>query len=215
VLLDDLELHRREAGALEQDRVGHADLADVVEHRGAAHPLRIDVRDVEPQRDALRQPADAPRVLARRVVAVVGGEGEAVQDVGARLLQLHRALAHAQLQLADADAGDAVEDLEREVDLAERRADLQPLHHRRTCSNISRAMAMPSCSACSLPFSLARRIRSRISGGTTTPGTSFAMNSALRAETSGQMPATMGIQMPRFRISSTNARAGPDRRPAA
>ncbi len=34
-------------------------------------------------------------------------------------------------------------------------------------------------------------MRSMIAGGTTTPGTSFARNSALRSETSGQIPATI------------------------
>src|SRR5690349_19946479 len=64
----------------------------------------------------------------------------------------------------------------------------------RTRSSISRAMVIPSATPCSFDFALAMRIRSMISGGTTTPGTSLARNSALRSETSGQMPATIGMR---------------------
>ena len=46
----------------------------------------------------------------------------------------------------------------------------------------------PSASAASLPTVAGRRIRSSTSSGTVTPGTSLARNSALRSETSGQMP---------------------------
>ena len=58
----------------------------------------------------------------------------------------------------------------------------------RTRSSISRAIAIPSATACSLDFAFALRIRAMIAAGTTTPGTSLARNSALRTETSGQMP---------------------------
>ena len=65
----------------------------------------------------------------------------------------------------------------------------------RTRSSISRAIAMPSATACSFDFALARAHplddRRR---APTTPGTSFARNSALRSETSGQMPAMIGIR---------------------
>jgi len=64
----------------------------------------------------------------------------------------------------------------------------------RTRPNISRAIAIPSATACSLERSLARRIRAMISAGTLTPGTSFARNSALRTDTSGQIPATTGMR---------------------
>ena len=55
-------------------------------------------------------------------------------------------------------------------------------------------MRTPSASAASLPCALALRIRSRTASGTETPGTSLARNSALRSETSGQMPAMIGIR---------------------
>src|SRR5581483_2114874 len=64
----------------------------------------------------------------------------------------------------------------------------------RTCWNISRAIATPSASAASLPRSCARRMRASTASGTDTPGTSLARNSALRSDTSGQMPATMGMR---------------------
>ena len=52
-----------------------------------------------------------------------------------------------------------------------------------------------AATACSFERALAARMRASTASGTVTPGTSFARNSALRAETSGQMPATMGIQI--------------------
>jgi len=59
--------------------------------------------------------------------------------------------------------------------------------------NMSRAIATPSASAASLPFSCAFLIRGEHLLGTETPGTSFARNSALRKEISGQIPATIGV----------------------
>ena len=40
----------------------------------------------------------------------------------------------------------------------------------------------------------ADRMRASTVSGTTTPGTSFARNSAFRADTSGQIPATIGMR---------------------
>ena len=57
--------------------------------------------------------------------------------------------------------------------------------------------------------SLAARMRSTMAGGTITPGTSLAMNSALRAETSGQMPATIGNAMLRFSSSAMKSSSWP------
>src|SRR3989475_5348845 len=62
-----------------------------------------------------------------------------------------------------------------------------------TCRNISRAIATPSASAASFPRSLAFRMRASTSSRTDTPGTSFARNSALRSDNSGQIPPTTGI----------------------
>src|SRR5439155_440033 len=74
-----------------------------------------------------------------------------------------------------------------------------------TRANISRAIATPSASAASFPLSVAFRIRCSTSSGTLTPGTSFARNSALRRETSGQIPATIGMRncSTRFRNASS------------
>ena len=88
-----------------------------------------------------------------------------------------------------------------------------PPARRRARARASRARSpMPSAAACSLDFSFARRMRATISSGTTTPGTSFARNSALRAETSGQMPATTGMRAcaiePRKRSSCAGSNTG-------
>src|SRR5256885_4111297 len=74
-----------------------------------------------------------------------------------------------------------------------------------TFVNMSRAIATPSASAASFPFSCAFRIRCKTSSGTETPGTSFARNSAFRREMSGQMPATIGVLncSTRFRNASS------------
>ena len=45
-----------------------------------------------------------------------------------------------------------------------------------------------------LARALARRIRATTASGTETPGTSLARNSALRSETSGQIPAMIGMR---------------------
>ena len=66
---------------LEQDGVGHADLADVVERRRALDHRRVAVAQAERPRQRAGQPADAARVLAGVVVAVLGGAGEAVDDL--------------------------------------------------------------------------------------------------------------------------------------
>ena len=68
-----VELGRGERAFLEQDRVAHGDLADVVDPR-----RHLDVRDeavvqTEQARDAAGQRADAQGVLARLVMPVLGG----------------------------------------------------------------------------------------------------------------------------------------------
>ena len=63
-----------------------------------------------------------------------------------------------------------------------------------TAASISRAIRTPSARASSFPPALAARIRSTTASGTLTPGTSLARNSALRSETSGQIPATIGMR---------------------
>ena len=52
----------------------------------------------------------------------------------------------------------------------------------------------------SLLMAEAVRMRSMIEGVTCTPGTSLCRNSALRNETSGQIPATMGMRQCSMRL---------------
>jgi hypothetical protein len=67
-----------EAPLLQQDGVGDADLANVVQGRGLAHEIHAVVREPQDLREASGQPADALRVLPRVVVAELGGAGQTV-----------------------------------------------------------------------------------------------------------------------------------------
>ena len=93
-----VELVRRERPRLEQDRVAHGDLADVVEAGGDRDVLDEALVEAEQPRDAARERADAQRVLARLVMAVLGGVREALDQLVLGVLELGGALAHAPLQ---------------------------------------------------------------------------------------------------------------------
>mmetsp|Transcript_10422 Transcript_10422/g.42406 ORF Transcript_10422/g.42406 Transcript_10422/m.42406 type:complete len:382 (-) Transcript_10422:962-2107(-) len=99
VLLHHLEFVRRELAGLEQDVVGDADLADVVQRRGMQQQVQFVVRQAEPAADEL------------------GVMGHA-QDVGAGLgvteLRCPRQPQHG-LQLAHAQRGGGPAHLERQV----------------------------------------------------------------------------------------------------
>src|SRR5690606_12589592 len=97
VRLHDLELFRRETPGLEQHVVRNADLADVVQRRRPPELFGLRRRQAKLQRDQPRQLADPTDVLARRVVSILGGSAEALQDLDARLFQLSRPLADAGL----------------------------------------------------------------------------------------------------------------------
>ena len=62
VLLDDLELLPRERGRLREDRIRHADLADVVEERCGPEQLEALRRQAELAAEKQRHRADTVRV---------------------------------------------------------------------------------------------------------------------------------------------------------
>ena len=70
-----LKLFVGELVRLEQDRVADADFADVVEPRGGVEELHLVLGPAQGVGDGGSVPADAPRVLARDVVAVFSGDG--------------------------------------------------------------------------------------------------------------------------------------------
>ena len=95
-LHDDALLRGQPAG-LEQDGVGDADLAHVVQGGG---PLdQVHRLCVQPGRaaEAGRQPGHPLRVLAGVVVAELGRPGQPLQHLGMCLLQRPGPLAHAPL----------------------------------------------------------------------------------------------------------------------
>ena len=77
---------------LQQQVVGDADLADVVQPRGVADQRRL--RRLEPQleREQLARAADAVGVLARGVVAVLARERQPVEHLELGVLELGRPL---------------------------------------------------------------------------------------------------------------------------
>ena len=87
------------------------------------------------------------------------------------------------------------EDLERQLDLSERRRHLHALHGARTRSSISRAIAIPSATACSFDFSFAARMRvdDRLAAPTRPAPRSRETRRCAR-DTSGQMPAMIGMR---------------------
>ena len=93
-----VELGRRQRARLEQDRVAHGDLADVVQAR--RHPDVVDEAFVEAEqaRDAAGQRADAERVLSRFVMPVLCRHREALEHLVLRVLELGRPLAYPLLQ---------------------------------------------------------------------------------------------------------------------
>jgi hypothetical protein len=86
-----------ELAGLEQDAVGDADLADVVQ-RARVASSSASARQPEREREPLAQAADALDVLAGVAVARLGGLAEAADDLELGLAQLRGALAHALLE---------------------------------------------------------------------------------------------------------------------
>jgi hypothetical protein len=99
VQLDLLELLVGEPAALEQERVGDADLAEVVQRGGAADEVALAGGQVELGGDEPGQPADPAGVLTRVVVAQLGGLRQAVEDLELGALDLCGALVHPALEL--------------------------------------------------------------------------------------------------------------------
>ena len=98
-----VQLHRRELlgrvlAGLQQQVVGDADLADVVQPRRVADERRLGWIHAELEREQLARPADPVGVLPGRVVAVLGREREAVEHLELRVLELARALHYALVQ---------------------------------------------------------------------------------------------------------------------
>ena len=96
--LHDLALLGVELARLEEDAVGDADLADVVQRARVAQQLGV--RDAQPiwRREALAQEAHPLDVRAGVAVARLGRLGEAADDLELRLAQLLGALPDAALE---------------------------------------------------------------------------------------------------------------------
>ena len=96
-------LHRRPLGRVElarlqQDVVGDADLADVVQRAGVAQQLGLLGVMPDLAREPLAEPAHALDVHAGLGVAPLHGHAEPVGDLALRLGEVGRALAHALLE---------------------------------------------------------------------------------------------------------------------
>ena len=89
----------RQRAGLQEDRVGDADLAHVVQQAGVAQRLGLGRRHAQLEADALAHAADALQVHARLLVARLGRVGQAMDDLQLRLAQLGGALAHRLLEL--------------------------------------------------------------------------------------------------------------------
>ncbi len=122
VRLDLLELLDRELPQLQEDGVGDADLADVVQRGRAPDEQDLPVAQPEMPRQEGRHLPDALGVLPRLVVAELRRAGEPLDDLVLRRLEVARALPHLRLE-------DLVLALHLEVQEArlEQRAD--PQHH--------------------------------------------------------------------------------------
>ena len=99
VAAHELAVLGRERAGLQQDRVGHADLAHVVQQARVAQRLGLGRGHPQRQPEALAHPADALEVHAGLLVARLGGVRKAMDDLELRLAQLDRALAHGLLEL--------------------------------------------------------------------------------------------------------------------
>ena len=88
VRLDDVVLALGQLAQLEQDVVGHADLADVVQRRGEADRVHQVVGQAHRRGNPRRDRADALRVLHRVVVAELGGAAEPLENLELRVLEL-------------------------------------------------------------------------------------------------------------------------------
>ena len=92
-----VQLHGREfvggvLAGLQQQVVGDADLADVVQPGRLSDQRGLGRLEPEREREQLARAADPLGVLARRVVAVLGGEREPVEDLELGVLELEGAL---------------------------------------------------------------------------------------------------------------------------
>jgi hypothetical protein len=81
VLAHDVPLLAGQRARLVQDPVGHPDLADVVQQRGVADALDLDLVEPEGARDGLGHLDDEGGVLARVAVALDQGGGQRLDDV--------------------------------------------------------------------------------------------------------------------------------------
>ena len=79
---------------LEQQRVGNADLADVVQRRRAAHQPDVVSREAERRRQLRDDVADAFGMPAGVVVAVFGRHRQPLEHLDARFFELLRAAVH-------------------------------------------------------------------------------------------------------------------------
>jgi len=98
MLLDVVELLRRELAGLEQHGRVDADLADVMHRGGAPDHLDLTLRPPELLRQLGREDSHALGVLSRFVVPVLRGESQALDDLELCLLQIRCALTHLSLK---------------------------------------------------------------------------------------------------------------------
>ena len=74
------------------------DLADVVQRRCVTDQVDLVLGHAERPREQRRGPADAPGVLAGLVVAILGGDGKALENLDSRVLEVLRPLPHLVLE---------------------------------------------------------------------------------------------------------------------
>ena len=98
VLLHHLPLGGGQLARLEEDLVGDADLADVVQRRGAPEQRGLVLAEAEAAGDQRGGPANALGVLVGGVVAVLGGDGEPLERLEAGFLERLGPLPHGPLE---------------------------------------------------------------------------------------------------------------------
>ena len=83
---------------LKEDAVGHGDLAHVVQRRRPPDVLDLVGGKLESARERGGLATDALCMLARGIVAVLGGQRQALQDIETGFLELRRTSRYAVLQ---------------------------------------------------------------------------------------------------------------------
>ena len=145
--LHHLELLDRELPGRQEDVVGDADLADVVEAGRAPQEVHVPLGNTQLLGEERRHASDAERVLARVVVSVFGGQRQALERLDVGVLELfgsflhpilERPLLRFQLQVKEADV-EHVRDPEKHlVDVQRLREEVSCASGERTTTGVRR-----------------------------------------------------------------------------